>query len=88
MADPQIKPDPASHDPAQDPAKGRFFFLAAHRLIGAALVVPGMLAMQGALDWGKGIGKVLAITGLIVFFVVPLVLARAWRSAKDTGGRP
>ena len=65
-----------------DPAKARFLFIAAHRLVGAALVVLGMLAMQGALDWGKGLGKVLAITGLIVFFVVPLFLARAWRTPK------
>ncbi len=65
-----------------DPARARFLFIAAHRLIGAVLVMLGMLAMQGALDWGKGLGKVLAITGLIVFFVVPLVLARAWRTPK------
>lgn len=67
---------------AHDPAKARFYFIAAHRLVGAVLVILGMLAMQGALDWGKGLGKVLAITGLIVFFVVPLFLARAWRTPK------
>lgn len=65
-----------------DPARARFLFIAGHRLVGAVLVMLGMLAMQGALDWGKGLGKVLAITGLIVFFVVPLALARAWRSPK------
>lgn len=67
---------------ANDPARARFLFIAAHRLVGAALVVLGMLAMQGALDWGKGPGKVLAITGLVVFFVVPLFLARVWRTPK------
>lgn len=65
-----------------DPAKARFYFMAAHRLVGAVLVILGMLAIEGALDWGKGLGKVLAITGLIVFFVVPLFLARAWRTPK------
>ena len=73
--------DPAPGQ-ASDPAKARFYFLAAHRVIGAVLVILGMLAMQGALDWGKGLGKVLAITGLIVFFVVPLFLARAWRTPR------
>lgn len=71
-------PVPASGDPA----KGRFYFIAAHRLAGAALIVLGMLAMEGALEWGKGLGKVLAITGLIIFFIVPLFLARAWRTPK------
>lgn len=63
-----------------DPAKARFYFIAAHRLVGAVLVVLGMLAMQGALDWGGGVGKVLVIVGLIDFFLIPLVLARMWRS--------
>ena len=63
-----------------DPARARFYFIAAHRVVGAALVMLGMLAMRGALDWGEGIGKVLAIVGLIDFFVIPLVLARLWRS--------
>lgn len=76
--------DPATSDPApSDPAKARFYFIATHRLVGATLIVLGMLAMQGALDWGRGMGKVLAATGLIVFFVVPLLLARAWRTPKE-----
>jgi hypothetical protein len=68
--------DPAS----RDPAKARFYFIAAHRVIGAVMIMLGILAMQGALDWGEGLGKVLAIVGLIDFFVVPLMLARLWRS--------
>lgn len=79
MADRQI---------GSDPAKARFYFIATHRIVGAVLVVLGILAIEGALDWGKGLGKVLAITGLIVFFVVPLFLARAWRSTKDATGSP
>ena len=80
---PDPVPDSRSEAPAGgDPARARFAFIAAHRLVGAALVVLGMLAMQGALDWGKGLGKVLAITGLVVFFAVPLFLARAWRTPK------
>lgn len=68
-------------DPAKpDPARLRFFFIAGHRLFGAALVVLGMLAMQGIVDWGKDLGKVIAIVGLIEFFVMPLVFARMWRS--------
>lgn len=69
------------HDPTpKDPARARFYFIAAHRVIGAVLIMLGMLAMQGALDWGEGVGKVLAIVGLIDFFIIPLVFARMWRS--------
>lgn len=73
--------DPAPRDPApKDPARARFYFIAAHRVIGAVLIALGILAMRGALDWGEGVGKVLAIVGLIDFFVIPLMLARLWRS--------
>lgn len=74
---PGLTPPPSS---GSDPAKARFYFIAAHRVVGAVLVILGMLAMQGALDWGEGVGKVLAIVGLIDFFLIPLVLARMWRS--------
>lgn len=63
-----------------DPARARFLFIVAHRFVGAVLVMLGMLAMQGALDWGKDLGKVLAIAGLIEFFVMPIVFARMWKS--------
>lgn len=79
MADerPGLTPPPA---PGRDPARARFWFIAAHRIVGAVLIMLGMLAMQGALDWGAGIGKVLAIVGLVDFFLIPLLLARMWRS--------
>lgn len=79
MADerPGLVPPPG---PGRDPARARFWFIATHRIVGAALVVLGMMAMQGTLDWGKGVGKVLAIVGLIDFFVIPVVFARMWKS--------
>lgn len=81
MADerPGLNAEP-NFKPASDPAKARFYFIAAHRVVGAILVILGMLAMQGALGWGKDIGKVLAIVGLIDFFLIPLVLSRMWKS--------
>ncbi len=77
---PGLAPDPVPGAGHPDPAKARFYFIAAHRLVGAVLIVLGMLAMQGVLDWGEGIGKVIALVGLIDFFVIPLILARMWRS--------
>lgn len=87
MADDQPEPAPppapspaVAARPGHDPARARFWFIAGHRLIGAVLVMIGMLAMQGALDWGKNLGKVLAVAGLITFFIMPLVFARMWKS--------
>ncbi len=85
MADdrPGLAPTPAPAPPPTpggDPAKARFYFIAAHRVVGAVLIMLGMLAMQGALDWGEGVGKVLAIVGLIDFFLIPLLLSRMWKS--------
>lgn len=81
MADerPGIDTAPATK-PGRDPAKARFYFIAAHRVVGAVLIMLGMLAMQGALDWGEGVGTVLAIVGLIDFFLIPLLLSRMWKS--------
>jgi hypothetical protein len=76
---PGITPPPAAK-PGADPAKARFYFVAGHRVLGAVLVVLGLMAMEGVLDWGEGLGKVLAIVGLIDFFLIPLVLSRMWRS--------
>jgi len=77
---PPSEPRPGHVPAPNDPARARFYFIAAHRVVGAVLIILGMLAMEGALDWGEGVGKVLAIVGLIDFFIIPLVLARMWRS--------
>lgn len=78
---PGLAPKPTSDPVASEAAaRARFYFIAAHRVFGAALVILGMMAMQGVLDWGEGVGKVLALVGLIDFFVIPLVLTRMWRS--------
>lgn len=78
---PGLAPPPDSTRP--DPARARYHFIAIHRLIGAALVVLGLMAMQRVLDWGEGVGIVLAVVGLIDFFFVPLLLARLWRSRSE-----
>ena len=80
LAPPTDRPGTDPSAGRRDPARARFYFIAGHRVLGAVLIMLGMLAMNGALDWGEGVGKVLAIVGLIDFFVIPLVLARMWRS--------
>ncbi len=67
----------------EDPAKARFLFIAVHRLFGAALVVLGILAVEGILDWGATVGLVLIVLGVIDVFLVPLALARLWRTPPE-----
>ena len=69
-------------DNAPDPVRGRSLFLSLQRLIGAGLIMLGMLALNGALDWGQTAGVVLVVVGVIDFAVVPILLARRWRTPK------
>jgi hypothetical protein len=76
------RPGAVGEGPAsgRDPAKAKFYFIAAQRIAGVVLVILGIMAMEGRLDWGEGVGAVLAVVGLIDFFLVPLLLARLWKS--------
>ncbi|VWX47011.1 hypothetical protein [Novosphingobium sp. 9U] len=69
-----------------DPARGRFFTIQAVRLAGVAFVVVGMLiashriALPGRLpSW---LGYLLIVNGLVDVFVIPVRLARKWRSPE------
>lgn len=68
---------------ARDPAQARFAFIAFHRLLGAAMVVVGILVTQHAIAWPTKIGWVLLGLGLVDFFVMPLVFARLWRTPPE-----
>ena len=65
-----------------DPAQARFFAMSAIRLLGVAGVILGILVNQGRIDWPQGLGWLLMGTGLVAVFVLPLVLARRWRTPK------
>lgn len=71
---------------ARDPAAARLAILQTLRLSGAVLVVLGMLTIARRAEWLAGVpvvaGYLMAGIGLAEFFVVPLVLARRWRSPK------
>ena len=72
---------PPEHvSPAPDRARARFFILNAVRLSGVALVVIGLLVLNGRIDWPEVVGWVFVPVGLIDVFVMPQVLARRWRT--------
>lgn len=71
----------ATNPGTKDPAKARFFALTLIRWIGVGLVLLGMLVTSGkvALPWIAG--PIFVVFGLFDAFVMPVILARKWKSA-------
>ena len=67
-------------DAAADQARARYLVLSVQRVVGAGLIMLGMLALNGKLGMGKIAGGLLVVVGLIDFAVLPIVLARRWRT--------
>lgn len=70
--------------PERDPAIARFAMINFTRIIGVASVIAGLLManerlFDGAPDWAA---YVLLANGLVDVFVLPVVMARKWRSPK------
>ena len=64
-----------------NPARSRFILLASARLAGALLVMFGLAATYGRLgDLPPAIGVAMTLGGVMLFAVVPILLARRWRS--------
>lgn len=73
--------DPLSGGPAPDAlAKRRFMAIQLMRLMGAGLVILGILISGGKIDLPPLAGYVIIVAGLVDVFVMPAVLARRWRS--------
>ena len=68
---------------SEDVARARWLTITATRLAGVAMVVVGLLGLQGVLALPDVAGYVLVGVGLLDVFLVPLVLARKWRSPRE-----
>lgn len=74
----------------QDPdalAKKRFFAITIMRLMGAAFVAIGFILISGGFSLAgqptdRWIGVAIVLVGAFDFAVMPLLLARRWRSPK------
>lgn len=67
---------------SDDVARNRWLIISALRLGGVAMVVIGILILRQILGGSPVVGYGLLAIGLIDFMVVPLLLARRWRSPK------
>ncbi|MGH6634214.1 hypothetical protein [Sphingopyxis sp.] len=69
-------------------AKKRFFALNAMRLMGAIFVLIGFVLIRGGWELAgqptdRWIGVAVVLIGAFDFAVMPLLLARRWRSPKN-----
>ncbi|MFN3990564.1 MAG: hypothetical protein ACK4IS_09930 [Erythrobacter sp.] len=71
---------------AEDPrARNRFILMNVSRFAGVAMVMLGMAIIQRVIDLPSSLGVVLAVIGMFDFFVVPLLLAKAWKRQEAAG---
>ncbi|HWV59786.1 MAG TPA: hypothetical protein VN034_03975 [Sphingopyxis sp.] len=69
-------------------AKKRFFAITMMRLMGVAFVAIGFILIGGGFSFAgqpadRWIGVAIVLVGAFDFAVMPLLLARRWRSPKD-----
>lgn len=68
---------------SEDVARGRWMVINVVRLAGVAMVVVGLMAVQGVFEFPAIAGYILLGVGLLDIFVMPMVLARKWRSPLE-----
>lgn len=64
-------------------ARQRFFALTIMRLAGAITAAIGLMVLAGKLDLPKEIGLPFVVVGVAEFQIVPLWLARRWKSPRE-----
>lgn len=72
----------AENPAPKDPAKARFIALTLIRWIGVGMVLVGLLINSGRIAAPGLVGVLLVAFGLFDAFVMPVILARRWKS-KD-----
>lgn len=63
-----------------DPARQRFIALQMLRLSGAVFALLGLLVVAKRIDMPLAAGYVFLVVGFLDLFVVPLLLAKRWKS--------
>ena len=69
-------------EPDHDPAKARFLTIQAVRLSGVVTAVLGALVLGGILPLPEIAGYILVALGVAEIFILPIVLAKRWRSGQ------
>ena len=77
-----VDPNPDPRADADALARNRWAVITALRLAGVAMVVAGVLTINGVLGLPTAAGYVLLAVGLLDTFLVPHLLARKWRTPR------
>lgn len=64
-------------------ARNRFIAIQIVRLSGVAMVLLGLLVMNGRLHWPREAGYILAVLGLFGALLAPILLARNWKTPGE-----
>ena len=64
----------------EDQAKSRFIAINAIRLTGIAMFLVGLLIVAGKIELPAIAGYVLLAMGLVEILVMPVILARRWKT--------
>ena len=64
-------------------APQRWMVINAVRIAGVVMVIVGLLGLQGYFEYPDIAGYALVGVGLLDLFLMPLVLARKWRSPDE-----
>jgi len=70
-------------DENEDQARQRWLVINAVRISGAVMVMIGLLGIEQVFNYPEVAGYVLVGVGLLDVFLVPLLLARKWRSPGE-----
>lgn len=70
----------SDREAAEARARAGFFVLNALRFSGIGLVMLGIAITTQAIDLPWAVGAVIAVVGLLEFFFLPRIVARAWKA--------
>lgn len=69
-----------------DQARNRFLVIGLMRMAGVAMVLVGILIVEGIISAPKFVGYIIGIIGLADVFIMPRYLARKWRTPRTPRG--
>ena len=68
---------------SEEVARGRWMVINVTRLAGVAMVIVGIMGLRGVIEYPAVAGWILVGVGLLDIFLMPMVLARKWRSPRE-----
>jgi hypothetical protein len=72
-----------SREAAEARARNGYLILNMVRLSGIAFVLLGLAIARGLIGLPWQVGAVIAVVGLVEFFFLPRIIARAWKAGDD-----